>query len=68
MSFSRPSLSKSVKEREVTLEDIKRELKGVDFSKTIPKVEYESTNLKAKKSISPTASEMLGVRDFICMI
>ena len=68
ISFSRPSISKSVEEGEVTLEDIERKLKGVDFSKRISKVKYESINLKAKKSISLTASEMLGVRYSWCMI
>ena len=32
MSFSRPSISKSVEEGKVTLEDSERKLKGVDFS------------------------------------
>ena len=68
MSFSRPSFSKTMEEDDISLEEIERKLKGLDFSDTIPKVEYEFRKIKPIKSTSPTASEMLGEKDSLCMI
>ena len=51
ISFSRPSFSISNEEVDISLEEIVKKLKEVDFSETIPKVEYElkSSNLTSSK-------------------
>ncbi|KAG5595043.1 hypothetical protein H5410_036275 [Solanum commersonii] len=68
MSFSRPSFSITKEEDEISLEEIDKKLKGVDFSKTIPKLECELRNSKPIKSTSPTSSKIQGVKDLLCMI
>ncbi|KAG5610061.1 hypothetical protein H5410_021342 [Solanum commersonii] len=68
ISFSRPSFSITKEEDEISLEEIYKKLKGVDFSEPIPKVEYELRNSKPIKSTSPTASKIQEVKDSLSMI